>query len=306
MTATFDVRFHANPFQIEGAGQFVVEQDFVLVRGTGRYAPPSAAPAEVRLRRSDIVNAHAEGGDVHFLSFEAMLPHRVLFSGFHGDTVWDLHKPANAVIDRGDTSGASMGEFRRRVDFFHIPVPFIGVLRHAELLAIAESAAMRPFVLGNGYDRPIPRRIAEQAGVPRQAFGMAKKAVTVLFFDLNIGLDERLARGTRAALRTFATGWRPRPAQRLRLAVNAMVARGVDLTRLVLKKTRIGIRLGIEKQLEPVLSALDLGSLDTPATVLMLHWAMATIVARYAAAEHAPETDAADAAPLPVAESLAV
>lgn len=247
-----------------------------------------------------------EGGDVHFLSFEAMLPHRVLFSGFHGDTVWDLHKPANAVIDRGDTSGASMGEFRRRVDFFHIPVPFIGVLRHAELLAIAESAAMRPFVLGNGYDRPIPRRIAEQAGVPRQAFGMAKKAVTVLFFDLNIGLDERLARGTRAALRTFATGWRPRPAQRLRLAVNAMVARGVDLTRLVLKKTRIGIRLGIEKQLEPVLSALDLGSLDTPATVLMLHWAMATIVARYAAAEHAPETDAADAAPLPVAESLAV
>lgn len=270
------------------------------------------------LQRDDVEAPEAEflchgleGGDVHFLSFEALLPRRVLFSGFHGDTVWDLHKPSNAVIDRGDTSGASMGEFRRRVDFLHIPVPFIGVLRHAEILAIAESAPMRPFALGNGYDRPIPRRIAEEAGVPRQAFGMAKKAVTVLFFDLNIGLDERLARSTRAALRKFADGWGLRAPQRFRLGVNSLVARGVDFARLVLKKTRLGIRLGIEKPIEQVLSSLDLATLDTPATVMMLHWAMSTIVARYAAVDQASEHEFVEAessamTTMEAAESLAV
>jgi hypothetical protein len=269
------------------------------------------------LQRDDIEAPEAEflchgleGADVNFLSFEALLPHRVLFSGFHGDAVWDLHKRPNSVIERGDTSGASMGEFRRRVDFFHIPVPFIGVLRHAEILAIAKDAPMRPFALDNDYDRPIPRRLVEEAGVPREAFGMAKKAVAVLFFDLNIGLHEQLAACTRQALRKFAAGWRPAPLQRTRLLANALVAWSVDFARLVLKKSRLSVHLKIEKPVESVLSTLDLGTLDTPASVMMLHWAMATIIARYAAAEAAPETvaaaDASHPAALDVQESLTV
>ena len=39
------------------------------------------------------------------------------------------------------------------------------------------SVEMAPWRLGTSYDRPIPRRIAEAAGVPRQAFGQRKKAV---------------------------------------------------------------------------------------------------------------------------------
>lgn len=246
-----------------------------------------------------------EGGDVNFLSFEPLLPRRVLFSGFHGDTVWNLHKRPNAVIDRGDSSGASMGEFRRRVDFFHIPVPFIGVLRHAEILAIAEAAPMRAFALGNDYDRPVPRRIAEEAGVPREAFGMAKKAVNVLFFDLNIGLHEQFAGGTHRALRKFAAAWRPAPLQRIRLLANALVASSVDLTRLVLKKTRLAIHLRIEKPVDSVLSALDLGTLDTPASVMVLHWAMAAMIGRYATAAAAPEPEALVGTPV-VEDTLAV
>jgi hypothetical protein len=250
------------------------------------------------LQRDDIEAPEAEflchgleGADVHFLSFEPLLPHRVLFSGFHGDAVWDLHKQPNAVIERGDTSGASLGEFRRRVDFFHIPVPFIGVLRHAEILAIAEAAPMRPFALDNDYDRPVPRRIVEEAGVPREAFGMAKKAVAVLFFDLNIGLNEPLAGRTRQALLKFSGSWRPAPLQRVRLLANALIAWSVDLIRLALKKTRLAVRLGVEKPVESVLSTLDLGTLDTPASVMMLHWAMAAMIARYVAVPASePET----------------
>jgi hypothetical protein len=35
---------------------------------------------------------------------------------------------------------------------------------------------MRPWSVGGDYDRPIPRRIAEEAGVPRQWFGRVKLA----------------------------------------------------------------------------------------------------------------------------------
>ena len=42
---------------------------------------------------------------------------------------------------------------------------------------MAASPEMAPWRLGNGYDRPIPRRILESAGVPRALFGARKKAV---------------------------------------------------------------------------------------------------------------------------------
>jgi hypothetical protein len=40
---------------------------------------------------------------------------------------------------------------------------------------------MRPWRLENSYDRPIPRRIAEEAGVPRDLFGQIKVGSVVLF-----------------------------------------------------------------------------------------------------------------------------
>jgi hypothetical protein len=38
---------------------------------------------------------------------------------------------------------------------------------------------MRPWSIGGNYDRPVPRRIAEEAGVPRQLFGQLKLASVV-------------------------------------------------------------------------------------------------------------------------------
>lgn len=48
------------------------------------------------------------------------------------------------------------------------------------LSKIAKSEAMRPWRLNTEYDRPIPRRIAEEAGVPRELFGQKKQAAAML------------------------------------------------------------------------------------------------------------------------------
>jgi hypothetical protein len=48
---------------------------------------------------------------------------------------------------------------------------------------------MAPWRLSNRYDRPIPRRLAEEAGVPRELFGQVKVGSTVEFVPPQIPQD---------------------------------------------------------------------------------------------------------------------
>jgi hypothetical protein len=120
------------------------------------------------------------GEDVTMLAMEADLRRSVFFTGFHGDRIWDMHSHPDELLRRKDMSGASMNEFRLRVDFVHVPAVFIGARRHPKILEIATSEAMKQWSVGTDYDRPIARRIAEDAGVPRAAFGHEKRATTAL------------------------------------------------------------------------------------------------------------------------------
>jgi hypothetical protein len=103
----------------------------------------------------------------------------VLFTGFHGDKFWDLHDGyPNSEIIRGDPSGLGFTEYRLVRGVVNCAVPFWGV-RHADAMkAISQAPEMAAWTLGTDYDRPIPRRIAEAAGVPRAAFGQRKSATT--------------------------------------------------------------------------------------------------------------------------------
>lgn len=60
----------------------------------------------------------------------------------------------------------------------HLPPAYFGWRRAGRLLAISKSEEMAPWSLFTDYDRPIARRIVEEAGVPRAWFGQAKKMVT--------------------------------------------------------------------------------------------------------------------------------
>jgi hypothetical protein len=124
--------------------------------------------------------ANGTGGEeVVFAPLERVLPGTLFFTGYLGDAVW------NRVTQRVNTEllmlypgGSSLGEFRLRVGFVHFPVPTAGYIQHPSIHAISNSAVMRPWTLGNDYDRPIPRRMLEEIGVSRTSFGRTKKAIT--------------------------------------------------------------------------------------------------------------------------------
>jgi hypothetical protein len=120
------------------------------------------------------------GDDVVFTALESGLPGRLLYTGFHGDKVWArVNDTVGPDIVRGDASGASMAEFRLRVGFVNFAIPFIGCVRHPAIHAISNSNELKPWALGTAYDRPIARRLVEEAGVPRELFGQSKKAAAL-------------------------------------------------------------------------------------------------------------------------------
>jgi len=151
--------------------------------------------------------SECKGEDIIYAKLSDLVHGRLLITGFHGDKVWDPLVEPDSVIKRGDVSGSSLGEFRFSRDFVHLPLPFVGAQRPGDLARIGRSPELRPYAVGGYYDRPIPRRIVEQSGIPRSAFGQMKKAVSILIF-----LDRKLMptatrRSIEAASNLGLLGW---------------------------------------------------------------------------------------------------
>lgn len=220
------------------------------------------------------------GEDVVFRSMEQALPSTLLMTGFWGGAAWRGKNRAN--LSRIDLSGASMGEFRLRVNMIHVPMPYIGGLQQRSLSAVRSSPEMRPYSVGGAYDEPVARRLAEEAGVPRAAFGVQKRAVSQ---KINAyGLEAMSASG-RASFERFAGAEAlarlPRKqtiGRRHRAAIKLAHALHADrlVAGLIERKWRV-------VHLEPVLGSL------------LLRWAVTEVRPRYA------ELDAADAEVAPAA-----
>ena len=157
-------------------------------------------------RRDDLPEAEfmatgMSGEDVVFSSMGPDLHKAVLVTGFYGDGVWWLHMPKRALFWRLEQAGTSLGEFRLRTGFVHVAMPWFGAAQIASVQAIGRSDEMRPWFLGIGEDRPIPRRILEEAGIPRGRFAEAKRGVSARIHSHG---PEALAPATVVSLRRFA------------------------------------------------------------------------------------------------------
>jgi len=124
------------------------------------------------------------GADIVLASCEEQLVGKVLVIGRYGDVVFSIDR-SKMLSDFRTTrdnviSGSTMLEFRLRVGFLNFNPLYAGGLHVSALHAIASSQEMKPWRLGGTYDRPIPRRILEEAGIPRTRFGVTKAASAAL------------------------------------------------------------------------------------------------------------------------------
>lgn len=131
-------------------------------------------------KHEDFLATASTSEDLFFADFEPYLAGAIVLTGFHGDYMWAMGSPSGNETRRGDSSGTGLDEFRKRVGFVNVPVPFIGSQFASDVARISGSEAMNPWSVGGDYNRPIPRRMAEEAGVPRSAFGSRKLAGSIL------------------------------------------------------------------------------------------------------------------------------
>jgi hypothetical protein len=105
---------------------------------------------------------------------------RVLLTGYHGDKIWAKNvDDLSEDLVRGDSSGLSLSEYRLWAGFIHCPLTFWGARQIRDLVRLSNSREMLPWDVPGEYSRPIPRRIAESAGLSRSAFGTVKRASAV-------------------------------------------------------------------------------------------------------------------------------
>jgi hypothetical protein len=123
-----------------------------------------------------IWSVNGRAGTVNWTLFDYPEPLCLLFTGSYGDGVWDRRRIQLADPLAGAAAGlGGLCEFRLFKGIFICSVPFWGRRHFNEVQNISFSKEMGPWTLYNDYDRPIPRRIVEEAGVFRDAFGKRKK-----------------------------------------------------------------------------------------------------------------------------------
>jgi hypothetical protein len=131
------------------------------------------------LSEAPFVSSDAKGEDVYFRGAEDLLDGCAVFTG---GKLWEKHtKLGGEHLPRTDRSGLSLTEYRLRAGFVHCPLPFLGARHVDDVSHISTSEEMSPWDIGGDYTKPIARRIIESAGVPREAFGIEKKAASVVF-----------------------------------------------------------------------------------------------------------------------------
>lgn len=142
----------------------------------GRDVP--VLKAKMASENSDLLEFIATPGIGDNLAFKNMEPHisgKMVFSGLYGDGCWSRKGNGGGLAHHLPYMKSRM-EFRLRTGYALVPVPAFGAYFPYILSKLNSSEEMRPWSLNNSYDRPIPRRIAEEANVPRELFGMKKAA----------------------------------------------------------------------------------------------------------------------------------
>ncbi len=126
----------------------------------------------------DCIAGSGAAGEVALDGLREELSGRLMLTGLFGGKAWDTwegHALPEETFPGHDGSGLCLTELRLTRGYIHCAVPFWGGLQLADLMEISRSDSMKPWAVSGMYDRPIARRIVEEAGLPRGTFGTNKK-----------------------------------------------------------------------------------------------------------------------------------
>lgn len=181
-------------------GKYAEDSGIDIAKGLG-YSQIIEKNAAAYLERQDLCEAEQIcsgelGSDLCFIAFDDEFRNKLVFTGDRGDSVWSRENPiCNDNFKFDDIlSHIGMSERKLWLGYISVPMPLFGASSWTSIQKISQSDEMKPWSIGNDYDRPIPRRIIEEAGISRQMFGTAKHgAGIILRYDWGRRAKERMS-----------------------------------------------------------------------------------------------------------------
>ena len=158
----------------------------------------------------------ASGDTGSMITFEGqknLFKNKLLFCGFRGDDYWSIaNSPNNNLISITETSSENSYEVFLESNTIMIMIPYIGADHASDIYNISLSEEMKPWRLGVRYDRPICRRIVEEAGVERNSFGKKKVGSGYCFhYDTLHSIGNKLSPQSYKSLMAFSKELRQNP-----------------------------------------------------------------------------------------------
>jgi hypothetical protein len=161
----------------------------------------------------EFIAANFGGGQVYLTSLGDRLANGIVVSGYGGDRVWATHYALEQEpMFPFYIGGYSQSEFYLRAPALDLSVPVIGARSFADIGTISRSPEMQQWSIGGDYDRPIPRRLLEDAGLPRGTFAGRKRRVTPDYDSLTrraVNLDRFLSPFSRAQFEAWFAKFQP-------------------------------------------------------------------------------------------------
>ena len=218
------------------------------------------------------------GTSIVFTAYEELYRGKLLFMGTRGDSLWGKNHP-NVNDDQEfiygnylQQSSSAFTENILRNNTIMINVPMIGCDRWTQIDKISSSNEMLPWSTGNGYDRPIPRRIAEDKGVGRKEFGQQKAGAGMSYhFDTLKRMRNKMSPVSYDSLLRYK-----RSLKRNRLKVAAYSIR-YYLHEVPIYLNYICYRLHLPLRF----STRGCGLMSSPISSLLILWGMDVMVQRY-------------------------
>lgn len=166
----------------EAKGKYKNDSGVIAARHLG-YQTIVERDAYAYMNRTDFPETQSiSGGDmgniISFSAFEKDMENHLVFSGENGDFVWGKNKSFQTINDEvhivWKNSEIGLGESHLHQGYIPVPMTSFGIRHWTDLFKISNSDDLAKWSIGGDYDRPIPRRILEEKGLPRESFGMKK------------------------------------------------------------------------------------------------------------------------------------
>lgn len=198
--------------------------------------------------------------------------------GDRGDSVWERgHANVNPYLDFHAGNGFSQAslfpvEYLLRVTSIIISVPLIGADSWPEIDKISSSEEMKKWSVGDHYDRPIPRRIVESAGIGRECFGRKKIGAGISYhFNTFRSLKDKMSPSSFESLRCFRKKMRRKLMPLLAANVKFYISEAPVFANHILRRIRIPIRFNSKRT----------GIASSPLNTMLFLWGINEMKKRY-------------------------